>query len=631
MLLFLSYSHEDTDVAMMLARRLREEQYDVFFFQDPKVQGNQFIRMIESKLTAADGFLALASPSYFRSGWCEQERNLAMQRENDLRQRDSAARFIYVVQARVVPLQETGFLRNYAWINLAAAGGLDAVVDALDATYRPNGRPTPPAAPVPAGAQGFRNRQDELEKLLRGVNNASGPHFLLIVATPALGKSWLLGRVLRGLTDPQAIGLPIGEVRWTGRLVDLRHAPPATRADAGLLLSQLLPGGGRVGGDPDLLAMAQAVIRGDRPYVCVLDSVELLDRATAQRLRRYLSEIHRMVQDSGHRDVRLAVVLAGRGADGWQGVTPNPRLSVVLLTQFADVVVTQALTELADRTHRDKPSWEIRKHAQAIHRATEGLPALLVGYLDWVRREQWLRLERLDSQVVFEELAGEYIERGLLAADSLVPGGTADHAADVAVLRHALRVLVPYRLFTRSHLYHHLDHDPAFRAAVEGRGWRIGDLWAAVTRAALLSEPLHEPWQKLHAAVRRLLFRFHYRDAVARADAHREARKFVESWMDHQSGTEQAVGTVECLWHEASLLHLERPQELEVKLTAAARQLCGALRPSPAYTPAELRVSVARLIGDDDEFQQLLRGVPGLFQRLIDLVETVDDPPEGSP
>ena len=37
------------------------------------------------------------------------------------------------------------------------------------------------------------------------------------------------------------------------------------------------------------------------------------------------------------------------------------------------------------------------------------------------------------------------------------------------------------------------------------------------------------------------------------------------------------------------------------------------------------------VIGDDDEFQQLLRGVPGLFQRLIDLVETVDDPPEGSP
>ena len=62
-------------------------------------------------------------------------------------------------------------------------------------------------------------------------------------------------------------------------------------------------------------------------------------------------------------------------------------------------------------------------------------------------------------------------------------------------------------MFTMSHLRHHLEADAAFGSMLRDLGWSADDLWAAVSNAALLTRPLDEPWQEIHPAIRRLLFR----------------------------------------------------------------------------------------------------------------------------
>jgi hypothetical protein len=172
------------------------------------------------------------------------------------------------------------------------------------------------------------------------------------------------------------------------------------------------------------------------------------------------------------------------------------------------------------------------------------------------------------------------------------------------VLESAYRILVPYRLFTQSHLRYYLERDPGFKDALENLGWSMADLWRAISGTELLSRPLNEPWQEIHAAIRRLLYRYFYRTDEQRAEAHNEAREFVKIWAEKQVGTEQVVGLVECLWHEAIAQGLREPSEMERSLTESARELSLALRPSSAYTVEELRAYAAQRMRNDEELEE---------------------------
>jgi hypothetical protein len=145
------------------------------------------------------------------------------------------------------------------------------------------------------------------------------------------------------------------------------------------------------------------------------------------------------------------------------------------------------------------------------------------------------------------------------------------------------------------------------------------EIWRTISGTALLSRPLNEPWQEIQPAIRRLLFRYHYGTNDQRADAHREARKFVEIWADRQSGKEQAIGVVECLWHEAAALLFGGSSDLEEVLFSSARAISGAIRPSAAYTTDELRNYAAGRMAEDEEFRKTVSDDP-LFNRLIEIV-----------
>jgi hypothetical protein len=626
--LFLSYAEEDRERADEIAERLSGLGFDIYNWRAPATRGGRFMQDIENAIKSADAFLTLLSPSFLASGWCRREAELAIQREDDLKQSGRAAVFVHVLQIAGTPPEDLGFLRSYDRVDLTVPARADAEVSNLADRLRsagpvPSGNgdasPDDGQTPVPL----FRNRENELEQVRRGLGNASGPHFWLVIAPPQLGKSWFLDEVSRN--NAQA------EPRWVTKKLDLRQHTDV-RGNALQLLGRLF--GGDVEKENTEHAMVRHITRQltdspARPHLCMLDSAELLDAETADTLRAFLSRIYRNVQQSGVEDARLGLIVASRRDDQWRGVLPPPRISPLPLTEFKENVAWQLLDDLAKAMRRNHSAEYLTLNARRVHQLTEGLPALLVQCLQWIRRERWVEMERLEEQPLFEDIARSYIQGALLTGDSLLPWLEGDDEHALECLGAAFRLLAPYRLFTQSHLRHYYTHDAGFSSALETMGWSVEDLWRVISGTALLARPLNEPWQEIYKAIRKLFYRFYYRSEAQRAASHLEACEFVASWAAGQSGKEQVIGLVECLWHQAAALRLDNPASMVQELVTSAQQRSRDLRPSAAYTLAELRNYAAERMSADEELQETVSDIPGLFTRLVQLV--VEPPSQGLP
>jgi hypothetical protein len=369
----------------------------------------------------------------------------------------------------------------------------------------------------------------------------------------------------------------------------------------------------------------------DAPPITIYNcrnSGELLPEETVNELRADLGTVYRYVQEFRNPDVRLAFIVATRREQGWLGLTSDPRLAVLSLTEFNIDVVLHALNDLAIAMGGRQGLPELRPHAQRIHGLSEGLPALLVPCLEWIRREEWLDPTRLETEELFAEIAYPYIRERLLSRDSLYPEDDEgipqpqpeQWEEPLRALEHAFRLLAPYRLFTQSHLRNSLS-DPGFAAAMGALGWSVEKMWAAISGSALLRRPQDEPWQEIYPAIRRLLYRYFYAPGEARVTAHHEARKFVEKWADRQRGKEQVKGMLESLWHEACELRLTQAADMTERLSDSARRLSQDLRSSEAYTVPELRAFAADRLPSDEEFRHVL-GNPGLLSRLASIIRT---------
>lgn len=479
----------------------------------------------------------------------------------------------------------------------------------------------------PAGSLGdestFRNRDDELERVLRGITNPAGPHFWLVTAPPQMGKTWFVSKVC----------VEAARQGWVTSLLDLRQVLPDARANPGALLAGLFDLAEPVTADQQSRCdIAERIFEIGRPHLCVLDAAELLDEQTAGVLRSCLSEIYQLV-DGAMRE-RLAFIVASRLEDKWRAATESPRLSVLSLSEFSEGIVQEAFLDLVRSLGRDLLKLNWRQTAATIHDVTEGLPALLARCIAWIRERQAVRPDRIESREHFEELAGPYINDELLSRGSLFPGSADDEApagknADprIDALALAYRILAPYRLFTQSHLRNHLESDRAFSVAVEAAGWSVEDLWNAVSDSALQLRPLDEPWQIVHPAIRRLFYRYFYKTADERADAQEQALRFIKVWSEKQLGKEQVIGLIECLWHQASARRQHDDTEFERELVAAAAALSLDLKPSMLYTVAELRRYAADRMRSDDELRQAVKSVAA-FSRLVEIVGNPPPQPE---
>jgi TIR domain len=600
--LFLSYAREDTDVAGVVAGWLASRGHDpVSLWRSDQTALS--IDECEQKINQADEFVALMSPAFLTSPLCRRERELAMSRQKGLKRHFRDARFVHVVLVRGIDDPVDGLPPSDEWLDLAGVdlndqASLDAALWQLMQRFGSDRGSRVAAGP---GVVSFRNRSDELDLAIRGLTNFAGPHFWLIVAPPQLGKTWFLDR-LGAILQLEA------DMPWDVRLIDIRDQKAEVRTDVASLIGRLFGPDGPTTPDGDTyLQIAQRIIASDRPHLVLIDSAELLPEETARALRECLGKIHDIVRGAGSASACLSVVVASQRDDEWRGITPAPRLSILKLTEFSVDVVEVALQALALDMNRGFEKTALQRDANRAHQLSEGLPALLVLCIAWIRFEQWASTERLEDMAVFRAFAQPYIQDDLFARESLLPSSSeqpAPSTAGLPALIAAFRVLAPYRLFTQSHLRHHRALDEQLAASMADLGWDVEDLWRAISRSALLVRPLNEPWQQIPRAIRRLLYRYFYVDEGERARAHQTAREFIGVWADQQPGKEQIVGLVETLWHQIAVLRLEGTADFAGALLAKARELSAGLRESMAYTPEELRVFAAERIRDDEEFQK---------------------------
>lgn len=613
---FLSYAKQDGATADRLVSWFTNAGIELFWWRDREQRGKRFVGEIEDGIGSADLFVILMSPDYLSSAWCRRERDLAIQRENDL-----GHHFIYVLKIAETS-HAAGFLRSYDWLDLIPPLDSKKLSDVwtalhLDKVPLPVAgmvAPTRPGGPRPV----FRNRDDELNSIVNALTTTGGHDMWLVISPPRMGKSWFLDRLQSDLAAKVH--------NCAVRLLDLREHPADLRVDPARLLGALLNvdvaaflNSGSLSGTARR-AIATEISKRGRPQLYLLDTADLLDAKCAAEFRSALTGIYQFVKQAGNRKSRLSVVIGSRHHDDWKGLGRDAgsgvRFRSVALTEFGDDVVHQALTEL-DRNLGAAQLWD---YAKRLHRLSEGLPALLVRGLRWAEDTEFLELEESDGEGTFDAVARPYIRDDLLAVESLLPFGGPDLAEAKGLLERALRVLVAYRLFTQSHLRYHVETDPDFQSALRAAGWLLNDLWRAVSRTALLKRPLEEPWQVVHPPIRRLLYRYYYDSEQARGEAHATARRFYEGWIERNAGKEQGVVLVECLWHEAARMVIEQPSDVPISLPRVAARLAGDFVKSPIYESVEFSEFVSQQLRNDEELQIILHKYDGLFDRIVEKV-----------
>ena len=631
-MLFLSHADEDAELAARIAGLLAGDGEEVCRWTAPGSGKHPPAGQVEEQIGRAEAFIALLTDAYPGSPRCRRERQLAWCRSEDLRLAGIPGTFFGVLRSGAAAGPESSFPGERDWVDLGGPESYHGAIRALLAKLRA-GKPQGSASPEMTGpgpiAPLFRNRVEELDLVRRALNNVGGDHFWLVIAPPQLGKTWFLDRLGAELSAGEEAG---ERTSWAIRLVDLREQSVEARASPAALLRLFF--GPAVPDDPgpgDFGRIATRVVAGRVPLLCVLDNAELLARQVAAALRDAMAVIHLQVRRGPRPNVRLAFVVADRHDDAWRSVVPAPRLTILPLTEFKVDVVERAVRDLALEMDTSVDKADLQHIAELAHGLSEGLPALLVRCLSWIKAEEWIGWDRLASQELFLAFAESYIRDVLMSRDSLFPlsagqygppgWGRSDDPRQA--LEHCFRLLAPYRRITMSHIWHHIAEDgapdPDLTAAIARMNWSVESLWQAINGAALLSRPLDEVWQEIQPAIRRVLFRYYYRTDEVRAKAHRNARKFVEVWAAKQSGKEQVIGMIESLWHEAADLRFSGSADLEATLSNSARALAGALKKSDAYTVRELRDYAEGRMAGDEEFRRTV-GDDGLFNRLITIV-----------
>lgn len=492
----------------------------------------------------------------------------------------------------------------------------------LTAPFARGGGSAPYGPRPPAGSDGqpppvsprFENRDEQLDEVYFAVMDAHGEHFWLLIASPQLGKSWLLHRIAERVVPRNRPG------GWVAHWVDVRHLPPEVAEDADAIMLRMLGQRRNDGAGPASVDdIADDIVNDGMFRLCLLDSAELLSDPTIYTLRQRLGAINADVARAGSANARLAVIAASRRDRGWKGVDPTRPPRILRLNGFSVGVIQKALEKLASNAGRASTP-ELHEHAVRVHRLSEGLPALLTGCLSWTSAH-WRELSVLDDWGTFVEIARPYVQDGLLSPDSLSGSGPMLTPGQQEAVRQTLLLLSPYRLLTESHLSDLADRGE-LPDVLTRLGWSAHDLWNTVSGTDLLYRSDNGIWLTIDPPIRRLLSRYRFPSEADRGHAHGAARDFLQRFTAKQEGSDWARMFVECLWHEAqSLILLGHRAELEASLTGLARDLVAQLTRGDSSYRAELCRYAVECMKADQELTATLREIPGLLDRLAQAVE----------
>ncbi len=119
---FISYAYNDKRWAEWLRERLVKHGFRIWTDATSVPVGESFIAELNRTIEKSDVVLALLSPDYFQSAWCQQETAAA------------AASKVPIIPVLVEPCEVQGFLRFYNWADLTSDrdSGLRAVIQAAE-------------------------------------------------------------------------------------------------------------------------------------------------------------------------------------------------------------------------------------------------------------------------------------------------------------------------------------------------------------------------------------------------------------------------------------------------------------------------------------------------------------------
>jgi hypothetical protein len=119
---FISYEHRDKRWADWLGAELAKHGFQISTDTTSVPTGASFIAELNKVIEKSDVLLAIMSPSFFQSAWCQFEIAAA------------AASKVPIIPALVEPCEVQGFLRNYNWADVTSDrdSGLRAVIEAAE-------------------------------------------------------------------------------------------------------------------------------------------------------------------------------------------------------------------------------------------------------------------------------------------------------------------------------------------------------------------------------------------------------------------------------------------------------------------------------------------------------------------
>lgn len=628
---FISYSHQDENLRVELDKHLSilQQQDIIKPWQDRKISaGTEWEGQIDDHLGRANIILLLISADFLSSKYCyDIELKRAMERHE-------------AGEARVIPV----ILRACSWQN-APFGKLQALPK--------NGKPVTSwdntdealmdichginlvvqeltTGTWNLGSQlSFQNREPELNKILDNLKNIPVTKFWLITAASQMGKTWFLAELQKRLQATQSN-------LWTIQSLDIRKIPPDGRIKVSLLLSLCFSLDLNPVADITEVAtiVATKIIKSGKSTLILLDSAELLENGIEKNFRAYLGAIYEELRKSGKASIRLAFVAASRRMhQAWRGIYPAPPFDELPLSHFNDNVVELVLRDMAKKDgHTDFDTPRYRDLAKRLYCITEGLPGLLVEYLQWIHNEGYVRLERIESQRNFEILVRPYVEEKLLSIGSLVPYDGDRLEAKGLVLKSTLLGLAQYRLITRPHVEHIIQKNEKIQKGLDELKWGVDDLWNAFKNTYLMY-PIREPWLVIHSAIRRLLFRYQHSTCIAQAEQHLPADEFYRGWQS-LAGRDEWAFLVERIWHRAEYLRLRQEQNANQKLEQFVVDLFSVYTPPKGYTRQDVSDFIQEQVfqtndGLGMEFQETITAITD--ELLEKIFQVIKQPKEAKP
>ena len=620
--IFLSYAHADQVAVEKLYQQLSTAGFNPWMDCKDILPGENWDASIKNAIHTSDIFIFFLSPnSVDRRGYLQKEIKIALNNWEEKLDND-----IYLIPAKLAECKVPEAVSKFQWVDLFRKDGPERLIAALTEGLKRLGEQSPQKIIQEKKHElyqpDFQNREEELDELFNNLTKpAGGTHFWQILAPPQMGKSWFLSHLA---DDLQANT----QQDWEIRRVDIRSANSlALRSDPAALLTAFF--NLKVASpitDNKIMEIGRRISASEKYWLLLLDNAELISDVAATGLRAALGQINAHLR--GHQRARLAFVAATRRHfAAWLKVLPEaPRFKSRPLSPFTTNVVYAALEQMAAQDGiNNGPQW-LDETARVLQRVTEGLPALLVRYLDWIKTQAYLfTLAELESTAVFERLARPYIEETILSVDSLLPGENDANRIQpqCEALRDALVGLCLRRRFITRYIDDMVQTNANLLVNMGHLAWGTNDLHTALKRTYITEPVPNDLWTVFYPAIRRLLFRYYYDTPAKQAEAHQQASSFYQSRWREWDGTDRAIVLLEHFWHQVEYLRLSA----QPGLSQTIQQFAGALftegRISALYTPEEIAEIIATRMAEDEEFQSALHQIAPQLSEQISRVLSV--------